>query len=79
MPDSQAAPDDTPQQDLDKAVAQKIELWKKAKHKANPHGFSVAEEGEMRRRIFELEAIERGLPLREVKPPPEPALTNQEF
>ncbi len=80
MPDSQAAPDDTPQQDLDKAVAQKIELWKKAKHKANPHGFiSVAEEGEMRRRIFELEAIERGLPLREVKPPPEPVLTFKTF
>lgn len=54
-----------PQKELDKVVEEKMERWRAARHKENPFGFiTVAEEAEMRRRLREIEAAERGLPLR---------------
>jgi hypothetical protein len=68
------------QEQVTLAVNAKMEKWRGAKLKTNPHGFiTIAEESDMRRRLEEMEAAERGLPLSGITPPPEPAQTLKTF
>ena len=55
----------TAPQQIDDAVEVRMQIWREAAHKDNPHGcISLADESGMRRHLYELCAAEAGIPLR---------------